>query len=99
MTSFEIELARFAVESDIGVDYLEPHKLSEDCRTAVAAMQEEGLAVHFLRCVHLPEYQSCVLLFEASSASLAEEAAQRGTGAAGRAVRLAGSVVGGEGLA
>jgi len=80
--------ARFVVECAALIDADEPHRIADRCRAAAAAMELEGLDVRFLRCVHLPEHASCLLLFDAANAALAEEAAHRGTGVGGHAVRL-----------
>jgi hypothetical protein len=76
------------VECDARIDPGVPHEIADRCRAAADAMETEGLDVRFLRCVHLPDHASCVLLFDAGSEAVAEEAARRATGLAARAVRL-----------
>ena len=42
-----------------------PQVLAERCRAVTAGRIAQGKAVRFLRCVHLPEQSSAILLFEA----------------------------------
>jgi hypothetical protein len=48
-----------------------------EVREVVAALQEDGLAIRFLRSLVVPEDGTCFLLFEAPSAEAARSAAAR----------------------
>ena len=62
--------------------------LGDGLRAAAAELRACGTEVRFLRTVHVPEDDSCFLLFEAPSAAVAGEAVRRATPAAERVVEV-----------
>ena len=82
LTRYVVELRRPALGWE-GVSLL-----GEDLRAAAEELRAGGTPVRFLRTVHVPEDDSCFLLFEAPSAAVVGEAVRRATPAAERVVEV-----------
>jgi len=49
----------------------------ERARSAAEALSREGTAVRFVRAVYVPEYETCLLVFEAPTPDAVDQAGRR----------------------
>jgi hypothetical protein len=78
LTRYVVELRRPAL------GWEDVHTLGESLRASAEGLRAEGKPVRFLRTVHVPEDDSCFLLFEAPSAAVVKQAVRRATPAVKR---------------
>jgi hypothetical protein len=85
MGTHEQRLTRYLVELHRpALGWEDVHTLGNGLRAAAHELRAEGTPVRFLRTVHVPEDDSCFLLFEAPSVAAVNEAVRRATPAVKR---------------
>jgi hypothetical protein len=82
LTRYVVELRRPAL------GWQDIHLLGNGLRAAAQELRSHGTAVRFLRTVHVPEDDSCFLLFEARSVVDVKEAVRRATPAVKRVAEV-----------
>lgn len=89
MEASEHRLTRYVAElRRPALGWKDVHTLGKGLREAAQELRAEGTPVRFLRTVHVPEDDSCFLLFEAPSVEVVNEAVRRATAAVERVTKV-----------